>query len=67
MNKAPNKKQKKANNLKTNIKVLQWNCRSILNKLDHLKSIADEYDIIMLSETHLIEENTLNIKNFLSQ
>ena len=43
---------------------MEWNCRAISNKLDNLKTIADEYDIIMLSETWLHTEKTLNIKNF---
>ena len=60
-----NKIQTKNNNkINECLKILQWNCHSLLNKLDSLKSIADEYDIIILSETWLFPEKKIQIKNF---
>ncbi|KAL7294944.1 hypothetical protein TKK_0011864 [Trichogramma kaykai] len=45
------------------LKILQWNCRSIQNKLDlHLHS--EEYDIIIIIETWLKPEKNFNLKNF---
>lgn len=28
----------------SSIKILQWNCHSILNKIDFLRSIAEDYE-----------------------
>ena len=50
------------NKIKSNIKILQWNCRSIVNKINALKSIADEYDIILLSETWLLKDKKSTLK-----
>lgn len=46
------------------IKILQWNCHSITNKIDLLRSIADDYDIIALSESWLRPELTFSIRDF---
>ena len=46
------------------VKILQWKCRSISNKIDNLKTIADNYDVILLSETWLTNKKKLQIKNF---
>jgi len=35
------------------ISVFNWNARSIRNKLDYLKDIADEYSILCITESHL--------------
>ena len=48
----------KQSSITTNLKILKWNCYAISNKLDDLKSIADEYDIILISETWLHTEKT---------
>ena len=44
--------------------ILQWNCHSVRNKLPTLRSIANDYDIILLSETWLNDVNNLHIPNF---
>lgn len=41
-----------------NLKILQWNCRSINNKLD-FRNVAGEYDIILLIETWLNADSIL--------
>ena len=48
---------------KNSFKILQWNCRSIKNKLDFL-NIASEYDIILLVETWLNDTDNFNLKGF---
>lgn len=35
------------------LSVFHWNARSVRNKIDFLSDIADEYDIICVTETHL--------------
>ena len=45
-------------------KILQWNCRSIKNKIHNLRNIVDEYDIILLSETWLNQHSYINIPNY---
>ena len=52
----------------SDISVFNWNVRSIRNKLDYLKDIADEYNVICLTETHLdenIETEEILIDHFL--
>ena len=48
----------------SHLNILQWNCRSLRNKLHSLCNIADNYDIILLSETWLNELININIPNF---
>ena len=47
-----------------NIKIFQWNCRSLTNKIGELRSIITEYDIIILSETWLNDTITVNIPDY---
>ena len=54
----------KPKKLKSELKILQWNSRSINNKLDELKSIANKYDIILISETWLNPEKTIKLPNY---
>jgi hypothetical protein len=44
-----------------NNKFLQWNCHS---KLPELQQRANQYDITLLSETWLSEEDTVYMKGF---
>ena len=46
------------------LRILQWNCHSILNKLDELKIISDNYDIMIIIETWLKNHNKIYIPNF---
>lgn len=46
-----------------NIKVLQWNCRSVRNKLELLNN-AQEYDIIIAIESWLKPETDFHISSF---
>lgn len=41
------------------MKILHWNCNSILKKLDQLHLLADDADIIIISETNLNEKKFL--------
>ena len=46
-----------------NLKILQWNCRSIRNKFD-FSVLANDFDIILLVETWLCEEDLFRLKGF---
>ena len=46
------------------MKILQWNCRGIKNKIEDLRNIAQDYDIIALQETWLDDGSYINIGNF---
>lgn len=39
-----------------NLKILQWNCRSLRGKIFELERFAKEWDIVMLCETFLKPE-----------
>lgn len=47
-----------------NLHILQWNCFGAASKLDEIKRISNEQDIIFLSETWLKEDKTLVLPNF---
>ena len=47
--------------------VFNWNARSVRNKLEYLEDIANEYDVLCITETHLDENITfcdLLIENY---
>lgn len=46
------------------LKILQWNCRSILNKKQELQTVAHQYDIILLIKTWLKLELKFYLKDF---
>ena len=37
----------------SNLRIMQWNSRGVLNKKGDLQNISDDYDILLLSETFL--------------
>lgn len=47
-----------------NLKILQWNCRSVLSKVSVLSKYIYDFDICLLSETWLIPKNKLYFKNY---
>ena len=47
-----------------NIKVLQWNTRGIQNKMYELAHRANNYDILLISETMLNLTKTVRMKGF---
>lgn len=55
-----------ASNNTKKLKILQWNCRSIIPKIDRLKALISVYnlDIICLNETWLIETKYFRIPSF---
>ena len=50
--------------IKSDLKIFQWNARSIKNKITDLKSISEKYDIILISETWLNQEKNVTLPNF---
>ena len=51
------------------ISIFNWNARSIRNKMEYLADIADEYNILCLTETHLdndIHTDDILLDNFSS-
>lgn len=46
------------------LRILQWNCRSVLNKWGEITKIAENYDIICLNETFLKDDIERNLKDF---
>ena len=46
------------------LRILQWNCRSLMNKIHLLRNIINEYDIVLLSKTWLNENSLVKIPNF---
>ena len=43
--------------------IFNWNARSIRNKTEYLMDIADEYNILCLTETHL--DNNIHTQDIL--
>lgn len=62
-NHSRNSKNHKKPNI-SGLRILQWNCRSLSNKINKLKITATDFDIIMLSETWLYGEKTVRLPNF---
>jgi len=50
-------------NLDKEIKIFHLNCRSFRNKNEYIEDIANEYDVICLTETHL--DATISIDDIL--
>ena len=50
--------------IRKEIKILQWNCCGILNKINTFTVEAQDYDIILLNETWLSKEDRFFIPNF---
>jgi Endonuclease-reverse transcriptase len=50
----------------TSLNIIQWNARSIYNKLDTLCEIIDSYksEIVLISESRLNNNKNIKIKNF---
>lgn len=48
----------------SSLKIFQWNCHSLRNKLPILRDIIDEYDILTLQETWLDEFSYTKIPNY---
>lgn len=50
----------------SNIKIIQWNCNGILNKLPELDCLfeKEKFNIIALNETRLKEYHSFKFKNF---
>lgn len=48
------------------MKICQWNSRSIKYKIDELKDLSKEFDMILLSETWLEGDDTLSLPGFQS-
>lgn len=46
------------------MRIVQWNCRSIKYKLDELKDLSKDFDIILLSETWVEADQTIQIPGF---
>ena len=46
------------------LKILQWNCRGLLGKVDLIKDIIYEYDVLLFNETWLMEEKKIYIPNY---
>lgn len=46
------------------LKILQWNCHSITNKIDLLRTTVQEFDIIALSETWHNSSHFFSLNNF---
>lgn len=46
------------------LRLLQWNCQSLRNKVPELEYRSRDYDIILLSETWLNHEHRINLRNF---
>lgn len=61
-----NRKNNKNANISSNnsLKILQWNCRSAMDKINELRKISDDYDVIILSETWLTKSSNFKINNF---
>jgi len=43
---------------------IQWNCHSVSNKIDSLKDLSSNHDIIALSETWLKPDSYFNLYDF---
>lgn len=53
------------NNLNNaSFKILQWNCHSIVNKLDISLPLFSEFDVLALSETWLYSRNHISIQDY---
>ncbi|XP_070153690.1 uncharacterized protein [Polyergus mexicanus] len=46
------------------LRILQWNCHSLMNKIDPSYTLFQEFDVLALSETWLSPDSCLNISNF---
>lgn len=49
---------------KSTLKILQWNCHSVINKIDISFPLLSEFDVLALSETWLTEKNHISIGDF---
>lgn len=52
--------------IKNDLNILQWNCRSIKNKIEILCKLIEihKIDVVLLTETFLSKEKTLKINGF---
>lgn len=50
--------------LNASLKILQWNCHSIVNKIDISYPLFSNFDILILSETWLNVKNQIHIRDF---
>src|SRR5436190_18029924 len=48
----------------SHLKIFQWNCHSVTNKIDLLKPTVQEYDVLALSETWLRSDQPFSLHNF---
>lgn len=46
------------------LKILQWNAQSVRNKIRDLRNIAQNFDLILLTETWLKPEHSFGIPGF---
>ena len=45
------------------LKIFQWNCHSLCNKIGDLRQIINDYDVLLLNETWLNDNYTIKFPN----
>ena len=46
------------------LRIIQWNCRGIINKKGNLERILHNYDVVLLNETWLQNKTNFFLKKF---
>ena len=46
------------------LRIIQWNCRGLINKKGNLERILHNYDVVLLNETWLQNKTNFFLKNF---